>query len=83
MIVVLHVCKAYNANSACYENLTRSYKHDLVSFLFSDLLSCHQFSEYSSLDTLFNIDRLFDFVCVKERWQKMIVCWLLITQYNN
>jgi hypothetical protein len=54
MIVVLHVYKTYNANSACYESLTRSYKYNLACFLFSNLLSCHQLSKYSSLDTLFN-----------------------------
>jgi hypothetical protein len=54
IVVVLHICKAYNANFACYENLTRSYKCNLVYFLFSDLLSCHQLSKYLSLDTLSN-----------------------------
>jgi len=41
MIVVLQVCKAYNVNSACYENLAKLYEYNLVSSFFDSLLSCH------------------------------------------
>jgi len=40
MIVVLQVCKVYDANSACYENLARLYECNLASPLFGSLLSC-------------------------------------------
>jgi len=55
MIEVMQVCKIYNANFACYENLTKLYKYDLIFSLFSNLLNSHQLSEYLNLNTLFNI----------------------------
>ncbi len=54
MIEVVQIHKAYNANSACYKSFARLYEYYLVSFLFSDLLSSHWLSEYSSLGALIN-----------------------------